>query len=213
MGVQNEFLRVEYGLNRLLWQDPDQDQLDVWSVSLQAGQLLAESDRDVRWESIAWALLYAMDVDRWIRLGQRPFDVADADSADAAYYYEHVFDVHGEFQLDVVEQFEWPPNRALFLDDVRVEPECRRKGYASVLVADALLTLATHGTAVFAHPGPTDLGPDGEDDVTRLRSETQNTRFLGALGFVPFRERLWVLDLATENAIERLAAIRRADGG
>lgn len=69
------------------------------------------------------------------------------------------------------------------------------------LVADALLTLATHGTAVFAHPGTTDLGPDVEDEVSRLRSETQNTRFLGALGFVPVRDRLWALDLATGDAI------------
>lgn len=206
-------LRIEYGLDRLLRQDPDRDQLDVWGVSLQMGDLTIKSDDEIRWDSIAWAVLYAMDVDRWIRLGHRPFDVADADSADAAYYYEHVFDERGELQPDVIELFEWPPNRALFLDDVRVEPEFRRRGYASLLVADALLTLATHGTAVFAHPGPTDLGPDGEDEVSRLRSETQNTRFLGALGFVPFRDRLWALDLATEDAIERLAVIRREGAG
>ncbi|MEX2374051.1 MAG: hypothetical protein WD942_00475 [Dehalococcoidia bacterium] len=81
------------------------------------------------------------------------------------------------------------PSRARFLDDVQVEPVLRRRGYGSLLVADALFTLATHGTAVFAHPGPTDLGPDGEDEVRRLRSETPNTRFLGALGFAPFRAR------------------------
>lgn len=211
--MRDELLRIEYGLDRLLWQDPDQDQLDVWAVSLLISQGSDEKDAELRWDSVAWAILYAMDVDRWVSLGQQPFDVADADSADAAYYYEHVFDGRGEVQADVVGQFEWPPSRALFLDDVRVEPAFRRRGYGSLLVADALLTLATHGTAVFAHPGPTDLGPDVEDEVSRLRSETQNTRFLGALGFAPFRDRLWTLDLATEEAIERLAAIRRGDPG
>ena len=203
--MQKEFLRVTYGMDRLLWQDPDRDQLDVWGVSLQTGHVSADVRDDVRWETVAWAMLYTMDVDRWVAVGQDPFDVADAHSADAAYYYSHVFDARGEFLADVVEQFKWPPNRALILDDVRVEPPFRRQGYGSLVVAEALLTLATHGTAVLAHPGPTDLGAEGEDDDARFRSETQNTRFLGALGFVPFRDRMWVLDLATQDAVGRLA--------
>ena len=104
--VGRGLLRIDYALNRLLWQDPDRDQLDVWGASLQMGDLTIESNEETRWNSIAWAVLYAMDVDRWISLGHRPFDVADADSADAAYYYEHVFDGRGELLEDVVEAFE-----------------------------------------------------------------------------------------------------------
>lgn len=142
-------------------------------------------------------------------MGESPFEVADAHSADVAYYYEHVLDVSGEFQPDVAEEFEWPPSRVLFLHDVNVDTGLRRQGFASLLVADAILTLAQQGTAVFAHPGPTELDSTDNGDVARLRSETENTRFLASLGFRPFRDRLWLLDLAMEDASETLGAIRR----
>lgn len=95
------------------------------------------------------------------------------------------------------------------LYDVNVDVEQRRKGYAS-LAADAILRLATQGTAVFAHSGPTELDSTDEDDLAPLRSETEDTRFLASLGFQPFRDRTWLLDLATEceAATETLASIR-----
>lgn len=207
--MRDELVRIEYGLERLLWQDPDQDQLDVWDVTLQTDQLDDQADTGVRWRPIARAVLYGIDIDRCLRVGESPFDVADAHSADVAYYYEHVLDVSGEFHPDVKDEFEWPPNSVLFLHDVNVDAQQRRRGYASVLIADAILTLAPQGTAVFAHPGPTDLEPNHDDDVARLRSETDNTRFLASLGFRPFRDRMWLLDLSMEAAVETLGAIRR----
>jgi GNAT superfamily N-acetyltransferase len=207
--MRDELLRIEYGLERLLWQDPDQNQLDVWEVTLQTGELDDEAETGVRWQPIARAVLYGIDIDRCLRVGESPFDVADAHSADVAYYYEHVLEVSGEFKPDVEEEFEWPPSRALFLHDVKVDAGQRRKGYASLLAADAILTLAPQGTAVFAHPGPTDLESTDEDDLARLRSQTENTRFLASLGFQPFRDRMWLLDLATEDAVETLGGIRR----
>lgn len=62
-------------------------------------------------------------------------------------------------------RFAWPPRRAPFLHDVNVDPELRRNGHASLLVAEAILTLAPQGTAVFAHAEPTDLDSTDEDDV------------------------------------------------
>lgn len=208
-GMRDELLRVEYGLDRLLWQDPDQDQLDVWDVVLQVGELADETETGVHWLPIARAVLYGIDIDRCLRVGESPFDVADSHSADVAYYYEQVLEVSGEFQPDVQDEFEWPPSRVLFLHDVNVDAGLRRKGYASLLVADAILTLAPPGTAVFAHPGPTDVDSTSEDDLARLRLETENTRFLASLGFRPFRDRMWLLDLAMEDAAETLGAIRR----
>lgn len=207
--MRDELLRIEYGLKRLLWQDPDQDQLDVWDVTLQTGELDDQAETGVNWHLVARAVLYGIDIDRCLRVGESPFEVADAHSADVAYYYEHVLEVSGDFQPDVEEAFEWPPSKVLFLHDVNVDVEQRRKGYASLLAADAILTLATQGTAVFAHPGPTALDSTDEDDLARLRSETENTRFLASLGFEPFRDRMWLLDLATEAATATLAAIRR----
>lgn len=207
--MTDELLRIEYGLERILWQDPDQNQLDAWDVTLQTGELDDQAEVGVRWRPIARAVLYGIDIDRCLRVGESPFEVADAHSADAAYYYEHVLEVSGEFQPDVEDAFEWPPSRTLFLHDVNVDADQRRKGHASLLAADVILTLAPQGTAVFAHPGPTDLASTDENDLARLRSETENTRFLAALGFQPFRDRMWLLDLATEAATETLAAIRR----
>ncbi len=206
--MRDELLRIEYGLERLLWQDPDQDQLDVWDVTLQTGELDDQAETRVNWHTVARAALYGIDIDRCLRVGESPFEVADAHSADVAYYYEHVLEVSGDFQPDVQEAFEWPPTRVLFLHDVNVDAEQRRKGYASLLAADAILTLTTQGTAVFTHPGPTDIDSTDADDLARLRSETENTRFLASLGFQPFRDRMWLLDLATEAATETLAAIR-----
>lgn len=205
-------LRLDYAMHRVLWQDPDQDQLDVWTVTLQVGHASDENETGIVWEGVATATLYGLDTDRSIALGQAPFDVADAHSADAAYYYEHVFDVAGNLLPDVGEAFEWITVRALFLHDVQVPTQLRRRGYASVLAADAILTLAPTGTAVFAHPGPTDLDTSDDDEASRLRSETANTRFLASLGFMPFRDRLWLLDLSTQPAVEVLANIRRPGG-
>ncbi len=207
--MSEELVRIEYGLDRVLWHDPDENQLDVWEVALQIGELDDQAETGVAWQPVVRAVLYGIDIDRCLRVGESPFEVADAHSADLAYYYEHVLDVSGDFQPDVAEEFEWPPSRVLFLHDVNVDTGLRRKGYASLLVADAILTLAPQGTAVFAHPGPTDLDSTDEDDLARLRSETENTRFLASLGFRPFRDRIWLLDLAMEDAAETLGAIRR----
>lgn len=201
--------RILYELDRLLWEDPDQDQLDVWTVALQAESKSQPDEYSIAWDTVATAILYGLDPERAARVGQSPFEVADAHSADLAYYYEHVFDANGEMLPDVLERFEWPPHRALFLHDVQVPEQLRRRGYASVLVADAILTLATAGTAVFAHPGPTEPEVAEQGEIAQLRAETVNTRFLGALGFSPFRDRLWTLDLATETGVESLAATRR----
>ena len=206
-----ELPQIEYAMARRPWADPDQDQLDVWEVRLASGSFTDDDDGEggVIWTPVAHATLFGMDPERQALLGQRPFDVADAHSSDAAYYYEHVFNGHGQLLPDAAEQFEWPQGRALFLHDVHVAGEHRRKGFASLLAADAILTLAPHGTAVFAHPGPTDHHPDGDDDVRYLRHQTRNTRFLGRLGFVPFRNHLWTLDLSAGTALETLAQLRR----
>ena len=210
--VGDGLLRIEYGLARQLWANPDEDQLDVWDVTLETGSFIADLDDDedgAVWTAVARATLFGMDPERQALIGQLPFDVADAHSADAAYYYEHVFDAGGQLLPDAAEQFEWQQGRALFLHDVHVAEEHRRQGFASLLAADAILTLAPHGTAVFAHPGPTDLDPDEDDDVQRLRHQTLNTRFLARLGFVPFQHQLWTLDLSAGDAAQTLADLRR----
>lgn len=210
-------IRIEYGLQRRPWADPDLDQLDVWEASLDVGTFASGDDDGVDEGGVAWttvgrATLIGLDPHRHVLLGQRPFEVADAHSADTAFYYEHVFDVDGEYLADVREQFEFLAGPALFLHDVKVPSNQRRSGYASLLAADAILTLAAHGTAVIAHPGVTDLDPDDADDADRrLRDETRNTRFLAALGFVPFRDQLWTLDLSAGHGTDVLAAIRRRD--
>jgi len=201
-----ELLKIVYHLERVPSGEPDDNQLDVWAVALRRGR--RAGGEDITWREVVAATLYGMDPDRNALLGERPFDVADAYSADTAYYYEHVFDVDGDLLRDVREAFEWVEGRALFLHDVQVPRPLRRRGYGSLLAADAILTLASHGTAVFAHPGPTGLQSEDPEDVRRFRSETENTRFLAALGFVPFRDRLWVLDLSTRDALDTLARIR-----
>lgn len=199
-------LKIVYHLERVPSGEPDDNQLDVWDAALRRGR--RAGGEDIAWQEVATATLYGMDPVRNALLGERPFDVADAYSADTAYYYEHVFDVDGDLLRDVREAFEWVEGRALFLHDVQVPRPLRRRGYGSLLAADAILTLAPHGTAVFAHPGPTDLQSEDPEHVGRFRSETENTRFLAALGFVPFRDRLWVLDLSTRDALDTLARIR-----
>lgn len=201
-----ELLKIAYNLERGLSGEPDDNQLDVWAVALRRGTFVG--DEDITWREVATATLYGMDPDRNALLGEAPFDVADAYSADTAYYFEHVFEAGGDLLADVRDEFEWVEGGALFLHDVQVPPPLRRRGYGSLLAADAILTLATHGTAVFAHPGPTDLQSEDPEDVRRLRSETENTRFLAALGFVPFRDRLWALDLSAGEALDSLARIR-----
>jgi GNAT superfamily N-acetyltransferase len=202
----DQLLQIEYRLERLLSGEPDDNQLDVWWAALRRGTLA--DDQDIAWEEVATAIFYGMDPYRSALIGESPFDVAGSYSADTAFDYEHVFDVSGDLLADVQEEFEWLDGRALFLHDVQVPQPLRRRGYGSLLAADAILTLAPHGTAIFAHPGPTDLESEDPEHVRRLRSETENTRFLGALGFVPFRDRLWALELAQADVVDALARQR-----
>ena len=207
----DELRKIVYNLERVLSGEPDDNQLDVWAVTLRRGTLIG--DEDMTWHEVATATLYGLDPHRNALLGESPFDVADACSADTAYYYEHVFGAGGDLLADVREQFEWVEGRALFLHDVQVPQPLRRRGYGSLLAADAILTLAPHGTVVFAHPGPTDIESEDPEDLRRVRSETENTRFLAALGFVPFRDRLWTLDLSAGEGVETLARARTAVTG
>ena len=80
-------------------------------------------------------------------------DVASP-SADTAYYYEHVFDARGDLLADVRDEFEWVEGRVLFLHDVQVPRPLRRRGHGSLLAADAILTLAPHGTRRVRAPWP-----------------------------------------------------------
>ncbi|HWB72373.1 MAG TPA: hypothetical protein VG452_09140 [Egibacteraceae bacterium] len=211
--TSDELVRIDYRLERLLWADPGEDQLDVWEARLQVDGLPDDDGddvgREVSWCTVARATLFGMDPDRHAAVGEAPFDVADAHSSDAAYYYEHLFRVDGNMLPDVAEAFELASNRALFLHDVRVPEDHRRRGYGRLLAADAILTLAPLGTAVFAHPGPTDPNIGEDADVGRLRRETENTRFLASLGFLPFRDRLWTLDLSAAEGFETLTRLRR----
>jgi hypothetical protein len=68
--MRDELLRIEYGLERLLWQDPDQDQLDVWDVTLQTGELDDQAETGVNWHAVARAVLYGIDIDRCLRVGE-----------------------------------------------------------------------------------------------------------------------------------------------
>lgn len=203
-------LRVNYSLDRVIGREPDEDQLDQWWVRLDRWTYHSMDDMENdagECASLATAHLYGLDPLRNLAVGQQPFDVADAHSADVAYYFQAIFDARGEPRSDTEDAFEAPVGEVLVLDDVRVPEHLRRRGYGSFLVAEALLTLAKHGIAVFAHPGPTDVGPG--TDVERTRAEIMNTRFLGALGFEPFRDRMWSLDLSLAEPGQKLAEIRR----
>lgn len=149
--ARGELLKIVYNLERVLSGEPDHNQLDVWAVALRRGTLVG--DEDVTWDELGTATLYGMNPYRHRLVREAPFDVADAYSADTAYYYEHVFDASGDLLADVRDEFEWVEGRALFLHDVQVPRPLRRRGYGSFLAADAILTLAPHGTGVFAHPG------------------------------------------------------------
>lgn len=102
----DELLQIRYSLERALSGEPDDSQLDVWWTMLRRG--VASTD-DMTWVEIGMATLYGMDPYRNSLVGESPFDVADAHSADVAYYYQHVFNARGELLADVVELFEWPP--------------------------------------------------------------------------------------------------------
>jgi len=41
--MSEELLRIEYAMDRVLWQNPDQDQLDVWTMTLQVGHASDEN--------------------------------------------------------------------------------------------------------------------------------------------------------------------------
>lgn len=204
--IEKRFLRVQYRLERTMWSEPDEDQLDHWQVFLEDGTE-ADLDEDTGWQMAGIGSLYLLDPERSASVGQHPFDVADAHSADVEYYYSMIFDRQGHMNEEARAEFEWVTDRALILDDVRVPEALRRQGLGSLLAAESILTLAPHGTAVFAHPGPTVLATDNETE--RIRAETANTRFLAHLGFRPFHRQMWSLDVSAGPASETLAGLRR----
>jgi len=162
--------------DRRLWGEPDEDQLDMWWVALEV-----PGDDDLNggpWVRVAEAALYAMHPERQVLLGASPYGAADAHSSDTEMYYRSVFE-YGWFREDVEEQFGWPLGQVVFLDDVTVPANLRGRELGSLLAADAILTFATCGTAMFAHPGPTEMASDVDG---RFWKNTASTRFLARLG-------------------------------
>jgi hypothetical protein len=103
-------LKVEYRLERVLSGGPDGNKLDVWWAELRYGTLVGEDE--IAWKEFVNAILYGMNPSRSSLVGEALFDVADAYSANTAYYNEHVFDVGGDLLPDVREAFEWLEGRA-----------------------------------------------------------------------------------------------------
>jgi GNAT superfamily N-acetyltransferase len=132
------------------------------------------------------------------------WDAPDALEADLEAVASTILDPNtGELVDDLDSWIEPGGEQLLMLNSVVVEPDWRGYGLGALLAAVALQTLAPGARLAAAYPAPIDRsrGPARAAAVAKLG------KVWAGLGFVSFRDGVWVLDLAgvdLDKAVSRL---------
>jgi GNAT superfamily N-acetyltransferase len=139
----------------------------------------------------------------------RLWSALDAMEADLERVASTVLETEtGDLVDDLDERIEPGGEVLLILNSVVVEPEWRGYGLGGLLAGVTLQTLAPGARLAAVFPAPV--------DSLRGAVRTAAVAKLGAvwagLGFFPFRDGVWVLDLATVDLDEAVGRLRKRFG-
>jgi GNAT superfamily N-acetyltransferase len=195
-------MRVDYGFEQLLRPSLDDggDVAELWWVRVN------ESEQE---DGTAGPPVAVMRIVRGVLGDPQLWEALDAMESSLETVASTILDpVSGELVDDLEELLEGLDERVLILNSVLVEPDWRGYGVGTLLAGLALQTLAPGSRLVATYPAPlTDSGgAEWETAVAKLE------KVWGALGFVPFRDGVWVLDLATVDLDEAVIRLRKRFG-
>lgn len=134
------------------------------------------------------------------------WDALDAMEADLEKVASTVLDPStGSLADELEERIEPMHDQMLILNSVTLAPEWRGFGVGALLAGVALQTLAPGARLAVTYPAPVD-DAEGAD---RRAATVKLGRVWQQLGFEPFRDGVWVLDLALVSLDQGVATLRK----
>jgi GNAT superfamily N-acetyltransferase len=177
--------------------------IERWTVSVLVDHPNAEDDR----RDIGYARLIVLNLEAGVTLA----DLADAASGDWVDAIRAVV-IPSDVAVDVGrdDDPEFAEMSVLVLDRLWIEPDCRGNGLGPIVAAYAILRLGRGCRLAACYPAPFEEAERGAD---RDRSIEALGRVWAKVGFTPWNNGVWMLDLHTtdlRDALERLVPRTRS---
>ncbi len=177
--------------------------IERWTVSVLVDHPHAEDDR----RDIGYARLIVLNLEAGITLA----DLADAASGDWVDVISPVvIPVDRAVGVAHDDDPEFTETSVLVLDRLWIEPDCRGNGLGPIVAAYAILRLGRGCRLAACYPAPFEEGELGAD---RDRAIEALGRVWAKVGFTPWNNGVWMLDLHTtdlRDALERLVPLTRS---
>ena len=177
--------------------------IERWTVSVLVDRPNAEDDR----RNIGYARLIILNLEAGVTLA----DLADTASGDWVEVISPVV-ITGDLAVGVArdDDPEFTETSVLVLDRLWIEPDCRGNGLGPIVAAYAILRLGRGCRLAACYPAPFEEAELGAD---RDRSIEALGRVWAKVGFTPWNNGVWMLDLRTtdlRDALERLMPLTRS---
>jgi hypothetical protein len=170
--------------------------IERWTVSVLLDHPNAEDDR----RDIGYARLIVLNLEAGITLA----DLADTASGDWVEVIRPVV-VPGARAVGVVPgDPEFTDMSVLVLDRLWIEPDCRGNGLGPIIAAYAILRLGRGCRLAACYPAPFEEAELGAD---RDRSIEALGRVWAKVGFTPWNNGVWMIDLHTTDLRDALGAL------
>ena len=168
--------------------------IERWTVSVVVDHRNAEDDR----REIGYARLIVLNLEPGVTVA----DLADAATGDWVEVISPVV-VHGDRALGGGrdDDSEFTETSVLVLDRLWIEPNCRGNGLGPIVAAYAILRLGRGCRLAACYPAPFE---DAALDADRDRSIEALGRVWAKVGFTPWNNGVWMLDLHTTDLHEAL---------
>jgi GNAT superfamily N-acetyltransferase len=179
--------------------DPEQRFVRTWGISART----TDDDGEEK-EEIATAEAIVVDAVDIQAAGGDVHDLLDSLSSDLEHIAATIFNVDsGDFVEDLEEELN-NAGSVLILDRVRVDPRFRGHGIGPLIAALAISAVGSGCSFAVCYPAPI----EGKlTDRQRKEAIASLGRVWAKVGFKPFRDGVWILDLETvelEQALQRL---------
>jgi GNAT superfamily N-acetyltransferase len=171
--------------------------IERWTVSVLVDHSNATHDR----RNIGYARLVVLNLEEGVTLA----DLADASSGDWVEVNRPI-ETGADTTADIArgEDSESTGTSCLVLERLWIEPEYRGNGLGPIVASFAILRLGRGCRLAACYPAPFETSHSFED---RDRSIEALGRIWAKVGFTPWNDGVWILDLHTtelRDALERL---------
>ncbi|MGW2858296.1 hypothetical protein [Streptomyces sp. NPDC001205] len=213
-------LRISY--DDELWDTPQADTLERWSVTVLHRRRVHEGDRGSAATSscgtadcpsctvedavVGSMTFYRVHFDR----GRNAYWAMEEESEDLFEIAQALLDPEtGSFASEVSELLEYVGSALLVMDRVTLDPAWRGQGLAAMLGCEVIHRLMIGCRAVACSPGVTDLSSQRLTDRSEWdRVNAKIAQGWQSLGFRPYRDNVYLLSPASQDLEEQRAVLR-----